>query len=85
MSLQDELRTQIASISLENSSPALIESECLLLDSTFSREKLDWTDLMSFEEPMARTTEWYPAGSQDKPAFDLRNEQIKRFNTLRDD
>ena len=84
MSPQDERRTQIARISLENSSPALIESESLLLDSTLSREKLGWTDLLTFEESMAWATEWYLRRSQDESASDLLNEQIKRFNTLRD-
>jgi CDP-glucose 4,6-dehydratase len=73
-----------AKIKVENSSPGLIESECLLLDSTLSREKLGWTDLLSFEESMAWTTEWYLRRSQDESASDLLNEQIKRFNTLRD-
>ena len=85
MTPQDELRIQKARINVENSSLALIESECLLLDSTLSREKLGWTDLISLEEPMARTAEWYLGRSQDASAFDLLNEQIKRFNTLRDD
>jgi hypothetical protein len=84
MSLQDELRTQIASISLENSSPALIESECLLLGSTLSREKLGWTDLLTFEESIAWTTEWYLRRSKEESASDLLEEQITRSNTLRD-
>jgi CDP-glucose 4,6-dehydratase len=73
-----------ARIMVENSSPTLIESESLLLDSTLSRDKLGWTDLLTFEESMAWTTEWYLRRSQDESASDLLNEQIKRFNTLRD-
>lgn len=74
---------QDAKIEVESSSPTLIESECLLLDSTLSREKLGWTDLLSFEESVAWTTEWYLRRLREESALDLLNEQIAKFNTLR--
>lgn len=60
----------------------LKESNFLLLDSSKSREKLGWKDILDFEETMQWTTSWYKSHSQGISAEALLSEQVSKFIRL---
>jgi CDP-glucose 4,6-dehydratase len=57
----------------------LKESNFLLLNSSKSREKLKWTDILDFEETMRWTTSWYKSHSEGISAESLLSEQVNKF------
>ena len=64
---------------VETDKSQLKESNFLLLDSSKSREKLGWTDILNFEESMQWTTNWYKSHSEGISAEALLSEQVNRY------
>ena len=66
-------------VRVETDKSQLMESNFLLLDSSKSREKLGWTDILDFEETMRWTTSWYKSHSEGISAESLVSEQVSKF------
>ncbi|CAN2170759.1 WcaG Nucleoside-diphosphate-sugar epimerases [Candidatus Nanopelagicaceae bacterium] len=66
-------------VKVEKDKDQLKESNFLLLNSSKSREKLGWTDILDFEETMQWTTSWYKSHSEGISAEALLSEQVNKF------
>ena len=66
-------------VRVETDKNQLKESNFLLLNSSKSREKLGWADILDFEETMRWTTSWYKSHSEGVSAETLLAEQVSRF------
>ena len=66
-------------VRVEKDKDQLKESNFLLLNSSKSREKLGWTDVLDFEETMHWTTSWYKSHSEGSSAEALLSEQVNKF------
>lgn len=66
-------------VKVEKDKDQLKESNFLLLNSSKSREKLGWTDILDFEETMQWTTSWYKSHSDGISAEALLSEQVNKF------
>ena len=66
-------------VKVEKVEDQLKESKFLLLNSSKSREKLGWTDILDFEETMRWTTSWYKSHSEGISAETLLSEQVNKF------
>ena len=66
-------------VMVEKDKNQLKESNFLLLNSSKSREKLGWTDILDFEETMQWTTSWYKSHSEGISAETLLSEQVNKF------
>ncbi len=66
-------------VRVETDKSHLKESNFLLLNSSKSREKLGWTDILDFEETMRWTASWYKSYSEGISAEDLLSEQVSKF------
>ena len=69
-------------VKVEKDKGQLKESNFLLLNSSKSREKLGWTDILDFEETMQWTTSWYKSHSKGISAEALISEQVNKFIEL---
>lgn len=69
----------ISKVEVEKDKDQLKESNFLLLNSSKSREKLGWTDILDFEETMQWTTSWYKSHSEGISAEALLSEQVNKF------
>jgi CDP-glucose 4,6-dehydratase len=65
-----------------NSDPKLVESNYLLLDSTQSRELLDWKDLLSFKDVISWTSDWYKNFNEGTNAHELVEDHVQAFFKL---
>lgn len=66
-------------VRVETDKIQLKESNFLLLNSSKSREKLGWVDILDFEETMRWTTSWYKSHSEGISAEVLLSEQVNKF------
>lgn len=66
-------------VMVEKDKNQLKESKFLLLNSSKSREKLGWTNILDFEETMRWTTSWYKSHSEGVSAETLLSEQVNKF------
>jgi len=66
----------------KDTAPTVKETQSLMLDCSKARTKLDWRPLLSLEEALSWTVNWYRAHQQGKDIRELTQTQIQRYQAL---